>query len=232
MQTRWTSLVAAVVVAICANLCAAAPEAVEQLGTWQGKSRDNSLKNLAPKTGFIGDAASWEKLCKAWRPDDAVPDVDFSKQIVLVGVVSGPNLVIMQPVMGEKGGVKFVVGGTKIGGPGFGYKLIAISREGVTSVNGNKIDVQSAEQEESITVKVVGTLRTGIVAIGGETTGTTITAQGITWELDFGQVPQLQKELEGLNEKQVVVEGKLERRSGVEVQVRWIVNVSGIQLAE
>ena len=41
--------------------------------------------------------------------------------------------------------------------------------------------------EDSITVTVVGTLRTGIVAIGGETTGTTITANGVTWELDFGK---------------------------------------------
>jgi uncharacterized membrane protein len=35
------------------------------------------------------------------------------------------------------------------------------------------------QTQESITVTVVGTLRTGIVAIGGETTGTTITAKGI-----------------------------------------------------
>ena len=35
--------------------------------------------------------------------------------------------------------------------------------------------------EDSITVTVVGTLRTGIFAIGGETTGTTITAKGITY---------------------------------------------------
>ena len=40
--------------------------------------------------------------------------------------------------------------------------------------------------EDSIRVTVVGTLRTGIIAIGGETTGTTITAKGITWELEFG----------------------------------------------
>ena len=33
--------------------------------------------------------------------------------------------------------------------------------------------------QESITVTVVGTLRTRLVAIGGETTGTTITAKGI-----------------------------------------------------
>lgn len=38
--------------------------------------------------------------------------------------------------------------------------------------------------EPSIQVRVIGVLRTGIFAIGGETTGTTITAGDNTLELD------------------------------------------------
>ena len=79
--------------------------------------------------------------------------------------------------------------------------------------------------EDSITVNVVGTLRTGIVAIGSETTGTTITAKGVTWELDFGKNTELQKVAEKLNGKRVSVRGTLERRAGVEVKERWIVTV-------
>jgi hypothetical protein len=83
--------------------------------------------------------------------------------------------------------------------------------------------------QESITVTVVGTVRTGIVAIGGETTGTTITAKGIKWELDFGNNVELRTTAEKLNGKQVIVTGVLERRSGVEVRERWIVMVTSLK---
>jgi hypothetical protein len=83
--------------------------------------------------------------------------------------------------------------------------------------------------EDSITVTVVGTLRTGIFAIGGETTGTTITAKGITWELEVGKNAAFRKAAEKLNGKKVVVQGSLERRRGVEIKERWIVTVTGLQ---
>jgi hypothetical protein len=90
---------------------------------------------------------------------------------------------------------------------------------------------QERTADESITVTVIGTLRTGIVAIGGETTGTTITANGITWELDFGKNAELRKAAEMLDGKKVVVEGSLERRAGVEIPQRWIVTVSSLKAA-
>jgi hypothetical protein len=83
--------------------------------------------------------------------------------------------------------------------------------------------------EESISVTVVGTLRSGIVAIGGETTGTTITSKGIKWELDLGQNAELRTVAEKLSGKQVTVTGTLERRAGVEIKERWIVTVTGLK---
>ena len=44
--------------------------------------------------------------------------------------------------------------------------------------------------DDSIDVVVRGTLRTGIMAIGGESTGTTVTARGATWELDLRGTPE------------------------------------------
>ena len=84
---------------------------------------------------------------------------------------------------------------------------------------------------DSISVTVVGTLRTGIVAIGGETTGTTITAKKVTWELDFGKNTELGKAAEKLDGKTVKVTGTLERRAGVEKKDRWIVTVTDLQAA-
>ena len=85
--------------------------------------------------------------------------------------------------------------------------------------------------KDSIRVTVTGTLRTGIFAIGGETTGATITARGITWGLEFGTSAALRKTAQKLNGKQVLVQGSLERRKGVEIKERWIVTVTQLQAA-
>lgn len=46
--------------------------------------------------------------------------------------------------------------------------------------------IEADEKEESyIQVEIKGTLETGIVAIGGETTGTIINVGKVTWELDM-----------------------------------------------
>jgi hypothetical protein len=87
----------------------------------------------------------------------------------------------------------------------------------------------NGEVEDSIKVTVVGAVRTDVVAIGGETTGATITAKGITWELDFGRNAALRMAAEKLNGKKGIIQGTLERRKGVEIKERWIVNVTGVE---
>jgi hypothetical protein len=86
-----------------------------------------------------------------------------------------------------------------------------------------------APPEEAIRVNVTGTIKTGIIAIGGETTGTTITAKGVTWELDLTGDPKLQKAAENLNGKLAVASGTLERRAGVEIKERWVVKVTRLR---
>ena len=88
---------------------------------------------------------------------------------------------------------------------------------------------EAQSTSESIVVVVVGTIRTGSVAIGGETTGVTITAKGITWELDLGKNPEFAKTAKKFNGKQATVTGSLERRQGIEIPVRYIVIVKSIE---
>ena len=85
--------------------------------------------------------------------------------------------------------------------------------------------------DDSIDVVVRGTLRTGIMAIGGETTGTTVTARGATWELDLRGKPEWQARAESLSGRRVVVTGSLEVRPGVERRQRWIVTVKTLEAA-
>ena len=85
--------------------------------------------------------------------------------------------------------------------------------------------------DESIEVVVRGTLRTGMMAIGGETTGTTVTASGATWELDLGGNPKWKAQAESLGGKRVVVTGTLAVRPGVERRQRWILTVKSLEPA-
>jgi hypothetical protein len=82
-----------------------------------------------------------------------------------------------------------------------------------------------------IKVEIRGTLRSGMVAIGGETTGTVITARGATWELDLKGVPQGRQKAESLDGRAVLVKGALEIRPGVERRERAIVTVTSLEAA-
>ncbi|MDX1967074.1 MAG: hypothetical protein SFV23_07890 [Planctomycetaceae bacterium] len=79
--------------------------------------------------------------------------------------------------------------------------------------------------DKLIRVECQGQLRDGIVAVGGETTGTTLRFRGITWELQFKDADG--KAFAQSHHKQPVsVIGSLRRVGGVERPARWIVEVA------
>ena len=82
-----------------------------------------------------------------------------------------------------------------------------------------------------VKVEVRGTLATSMMAIGGETTGYTITARGVTWELAFPD-PRLKARADALEGRTVVVSGTLEVRPGVEIRSRSIVAVTSLREAK
>lgn len=116
-----------------------AADNIQPTGSWSGKFRDNTLQKFAPQQGFIATLDAWKHLWGAWRPGKTLPEVDFEKELILVGVVPGPNAVLLLP-LNQDGKVTFAVGGTKKGGPGFGYKLVKIPRVGITSVQGKSLE--------------------------------------------------------------------------------------------
>jgi len=87
----------------------------------------------------------------------------------------------------------------------------------------------AADSADYIKVEVRGTIRSGMVAIGGETTGTVVTARGATWELDLGQVPDGPRRAKALDGRAVVVRGSLEVRPAVERRERVIVTVTSLE---
>src|SRR5215207_5969576 len=86
------------------------------------------------------------------------------------------------------------------------------------------------EKEDGyIDVEIKGTLETGIIAVGGETTGTIIKAGKVTWELDLGGKKELTEVAEKLNKQPVIVTGRYQQKAGVEIPVRHIVTVKTLK---
>ncbi|MGH7202124.1 MAG: hypothetical protein ACREJB_16080 [Planctomycetaceae bacterium] len=89
---------------------------------------------------------------------------------------------------------------------------------------------QAKKSGEYIRVEIRGVIHTGVVAIGGETTGTTITADGVAWELELGEAP-IGEAVGTLNGRTALVTGELEVRKGVEIPQRWVVHVKSLKSA-
>jgi hypothetical protein len=119
---------------------AAEPDAAKEPVTWNGVIKDDSLRDLAPKEGYIADQETWANVWRAWKPKAELPEVDFTKEIVLVTTVPGPNRTMGRPMKDDEGNVTFRVASTKMAGPGFGYMLARISTEGVKTINGKPFD--------------------------------------------------------------------------------------------
>ena len=90
----------------------------------------------------------------------------------------------------------------------------------------------AADKEEGAKINVQGKLKTGVVAAGGETTGTVIETKDKSYELDFGKDKELREKAEKLKGKQVMVSGTLIVKKGVEVKERRIITVTKLEEAK
>ena len=203
---------------------------------YSGVLRQNGPALIAPKSGVIVGQAKFAEVWQAWSVGEQLPEVDFKTQMVLVATVSGPNRTLSGPLNLVDGELSYRVMSTKMGGPGFGYLLMLISRDGVKTVNGQPIPQPAAAKEnpvnenavaDVIKVDVVGTVETGIMAVGGETTGAVIRANGVEWELDFQSAKQLAV-AKKLGAKKARVRGTFLMFDGVERKSRQIVAVDSI----
>lgn len=82
------------------------------------------------------------------------------------------------------------------------------------------------DAESYLKVEAKGKLQTGIVAIGGETTGSLITTPGGTFEVELPRGTDADK----LNGKTVILTGTIYQRKGVEIRgVRTIIKVEKLK---
>lgn len=81
----------------------------------------------------------------------------------------------------------------------------------------------------SIRVDMFGVVRTGVMAVGGESTGTTLAALGFTWELDLGGNQAFADLAREQNGKELNVVGTLTVKQGIERGRRVIVAVKELR---
>lgn len=91
--------------------------------------------------------------------------------------------------------------------------------------------VEAGKEGSYAKVEIKGKLQTGIVAIGGETTGILIQAKDLTVELDIKDA-KLRDEAEKLNGKTALVTGELTMRKGVTRGPRVVVVVTSLKAGE
>jgi hypothetical protein len=131
------SLTAAVVgVAFLTQAALGADTPVKATKQWTGSVKDANLAKNAPTV--ITSAKQLEKLWKDWKIGDKAPDVDFTKEIVVVATTVGSNIKL-SCALDDKGNLKLIGIGTDDFGDGFRYVIQSVNREGVKMVDGKEL---------------------------------------------------------------------------------------------
>jgi len=100
---------------------------------WKGNMPDEALQRGAPEV--ITNAKALEKLWSGWKIEGKVPEVDFTKEIVLITTTRGSRLGNLSARLDEKGDLASAAISTRDLAPGFRYAIGTFSREGVKTVN-------------------------------------------------------------------------------------------------
>lgn len=117
------------------------PTPVKLVQTWSGEVKLDVRKE-APKDGFITEKDAFAKFWKAFRGDEKVPDIDFTKELVLVAVGMDPNKLGIGASLDAKGDLKVFVRSTLIAFQNpttASYQFATVPRTGIKSVNGKEV---------------------------------------------------------------------------------------------
>jgi hypothetical protein len=137
---RWIWLTGLALVALVTGFVTPAQadkKPVKLTKEWKGSIPDEALQKKASEV--ITTAKALEELWKAWQITEKMPEVDFTKELVIVATSVGSKL-NMSAVLDDTKGDLMVLGmGTRDIAPGFRYVIGTIPREGVKTVNGKQL---------------------------------------------------------------------------------------------
>ena len=148
---------ALVVAALLAAMCLADNKQVKLIKQWKGSVSDEALMADAPL--YITTAENFERLWEKWKIAGKRPEVDFSKQVVVIQTSRGSNLSLIA-ILDEKGNLSVNGLGTMDFLPGFRYVIATVSRAGVITINNKEISMEERGQgQKSATVTGTVTYR-------------------------------------------------------------------------
>jgi hypothetical protein len=130
-------LVAGVAMASLTNEAYADKKAVKLTKEWSGSVEDENLKKDAPTV--ITTAKELGALWQSWKIEGKVPEVDFTKELVIVSITEGSKLKLGATLDDGNGNLEVLGMATRDIRPGFRYVIGTVSREGVKTVNGKKL---------------------------------------------------------------------------------------------
>src|SRR5215204_7228602 len=109
--------------------------------TWSGGNLPLDLQVAAPPGLYVADQAGWERLWRAWRGGEALPKIDFDRELILVCTTVSPNSCGVNPTLDEQGDLKVGPASTLIASDAktFNYQIGLIDRAGVRSIAGRPI---------------------------------------------------------------------------------------------
>jgi hypothetical protein len=129
-------LAALALVVLMAPAAWAQKKEVKPTNQWNGSVADEKLMKEAPLC--VVSKKGLEALWKAWKLGDKMPEVDFTKEIVVLATSRGSRL-ILSASLDDKGDLQVLGAGSRDLRPGFRYVLASVSREGVKTVNGKEL---------------------------------------------------------------------------------------------
>ncbi|MEY4612809.1 MAG: hypothetical protein RL179_782 [Planctomycetota bacterium] len=125
-----------IVLALATNAIAEERKPLETLKEWRGDNPNEALSKEAPK--YIVNSKDLEKLWKTWDIKEKLPEIDFSKELLLIETTRGSRL-NLKATLDEKGNLQALGLATRDLRPGFRYVMITVSKTGVKSINGKAI---------------------------------------------------------------------------------------------
>ncbi len=106
---------------------------------WGGIVNDSTKQKAAPKDGFLATQESFKKLWTEWGVKGEAPKIDFKTQIVFVQLASGPNNLGTSYTLDDNGNLTALSRQTLKAGPGFGYGIDVVNREGIKTYMGKQL---------------------------------------------------------------------------------------------
>jgi hypothetical protein len=114
-------------------------ETIGSVKEWTGRLEDVELQKKQPAQGFVTNKEDFARLWKAWMGKEAVPDVDFDKEVVLFATSSKGRIGGLQ-LKDDKGDARGVATLEPTPVKGFTFAIAVFKRGGLKTINGKPIE--------------------------------------------------------------------------------------------